>query len=119
LKSQERHLFMPSYSNDMGKADALSVDPACSIYDQAWDVLVHDCRAGAGSSGAPLLMRDGPRYAIVGIHTGSMFASDKDGLVAKFVGYRAIGTWMFTESLLALLRHLGGEASQAGESPTQ
>ena len=119
LKSQERHLLMPSYSNDMGKADALSVDPACSIYDQAWDVLVHDCRAGAGSSGAPLLMRDGPRYAVVGIHTGSMFASDKDGLVAKFVGYRAIGTWMFTESLVALSRHLAGEASQAGDSPTQ
>lgn len=118
LKSRERQFLMPSYSNDIGDAEVLSVDPTCSIRDLAWDVLVHDCRGRFGSSGAPLLMRDQLQYVVVGIHTGSMFASDDAGHVAKFVGNRAIGSWMFTQSLLALLRQLNSEASHDVESPT-
>lgn len=118
LKSHERQFLMPGYSSDVGDAEVLSVDPACSIRDLVWDVLVHDCRAQSGSSGAPLLIRDRQRYAVVGIHTGSMFASDANGHVAKFVGNQAIGSWMFTQSLLALLRQLNGEAAHDVESPT-
>lgn len=110
LKSLERQFLMPSYSNDVADAEVLSVDPACSIRDLVWDVLVHDCKARFGSSGAPILMRDRLRYAVVGIHTGSMFASDEEGHVAKFVGNRAIGSWMFTEALLALSRRLNDDA---------
>jgi V8-like Glu-specific endopeptidase len=117
LKSHERQFLMPAYSSDIGGAEVLSVDPACSVRDLLWDVLIHDCRARSGSSGAPLLMRDGLHYAVVGLHTGSMFASGDDGRVARFVGYRAIGAWMFTEQLLSLRRHLVGESSQFGDSP--
>lgn len=118
LKSRKRQFLMPSYSNDIGNADVLSVDPNCSIRDLVWDVLVHDCRAQHGSSGAPLLMQDRLQYMVVGIHTGSMFASDDDGRVVKFVGYRAIGSWMFSEALLALARQLNGEAFHEIHSPT-
>ena len=118
LKSRKRQFLMPSYSNDIDNADVLSVDPNCSIRDLVWDVLVHDCRAQHGSSGAPLLMQDRLQYMVVGIHTGSMFASDDDGRVVKFVGYRAIGSWMFSEALLALARQLNGEAFQEIHTPT-
>lgn len=118
LKARERELLMPSYSNDMGGAESLSVDPACSIRDLAWGVLIHNCGGRFGSSGAPLLMRDRLRYAVVGIHTGAMFASDDAGHVAKFVGNRAIGTWAFAQPLAALLRQLNGEASHDAKSPT-
>ncbi len=63
-------------------------------------------------------MRDRLGYAVIGIHTGSMFASDDGGHVAKFVGNRAIGSWMFTEALLALSRQLNGEVSHNLDSPT-
>lgn len=109
LKARERQLLMPSYSNDIGQADFLSVDPTCSIRDLMWDVLIHDCRGAFGSSGAPLLIRDRLQLAVVGIHTGSMFASDDTGHITKFVGNRAIGSWMFTPSLLRILRQLKDE----------
>lgn len=116
--SRELQFLMPAYSNDIGNAEVLSVDPACSIRDLVWGVLVHDCRARYGSSGAPLVMRDGLSYAVVGIHTGSMFASDADGRVARFVGYRAIGSWMFADALLELSHQLNSEASPVGNSAT-
>jgi V8-like Glu-specific endopeptidase len=118
LRSREQQLLMPAYSDDIGDADFLSADVRCSIRDLVLDVLVHDCEARYGSSGAPLLIRDGPRYAVVGIHTGSMFASDEDGHVAKFVGYQAIGSWTFAGALVALARKLDGESLHAGDSPT-
>lgn len=117
LKTRQRQLFMPSYSNDIGGAEFLSVDPACSIRDLMWDVLIHDCSGMFGSSGAPLLIQDRLQYAVAGIHTGAMFASDDGGHIAKFVGNRAIGSWMFTPSLLALVRQLNAEASHRVESP--
>lgn len=119
LKLHERQFLMPAYSSEIGGAEVLSVDLSCSIRDLVWDVLVHDCQAQSGSSGARLLTRDRKRYAVVGIDTGSMFASDGDGRVAKFVGYRTIGSWTFTEPLLTLSRQLAGEAFQAAGSPTQ
>jgi V8-like Glu-specific endopeptidase len=115
LRSSEQQLLMPAYSDDIGDADILSVDPACSVRDLVWDVLVHDCRARYGSSGAPLLIRDGTRYAVVGIHTGSMFASGEDGHVAKFVGYRAVGSWAFADTLL-VLTHPFTDPLQLGDS---
>lgn len=117
LKARKQQFMMPGYSNDVGNADVLSITPNCSIHDLVWNVLVHDCSAQPGSSGSPLLLRARLQYAVVGIHTGSMFASD-GGRVAKFVGYRAIGSWMFTETLSSLIRQLNGDASQNGEAPT-
>ncbi|ANW04790.1 trypsin-like serine peptidase [Bradyrhizobium icense] len=112
LKSLEQQILMPSYSNDIGDAEVLSVDPACTVRDLVWHALIHDCKARYGSSGAPLLVRDrdGPWYAVVGIHTGSMFASDEDGHVAKFIGNRAIAASMFAEAVVALSRRLDADA---------
>ena len=124
LKSLERQILMPSYSIDVADAEWISLDTACFIRDTAWDTLVHDCRASFGSSGAPLLIRDGPRYAIVGIHTGSMYASDNDGHVGRFLGNRAISSGVFMEELLALSRRLNSDsihdvASQTYQRQTQ
>lgn len=116
LKSLDRQILMPSYSDDVANAEVLSVDPACSVRDVVWDVLIHNCKARFGSSGAPLLMRDQLRYAVVGIHTGSMYASDEEGHIAKFVGNRAIGSWMFTEALMALSRRLSDDTVHDVES---
>ena len=124
LKSLERQILMPSYSIDVADAERVSLDPACSVRDMIWDALIHDCRASFGSSGAPLLIRYGPRYAIVGIHAGSMFASDNEGHIGKFVGYRAISSGMFLEELVALARHLNNDnihdvASQTSQRKPQ
>jgi len=86
LKSLEWQILLPAYSNDIAGAEVLSVDPDCAVQDLIWDALVHNCMAQAGSSGAPLLMRDGPEYTVIGIQTASMFASDDEGHVAKFIG---------------------------------
>jgi hypothetical protein len=72
--------------------------------------------ARSGSSGAPLLLRDGSGYAVVGIHTASMFASDEDGHVAKFIGNQAIASWMFADAALALSRQLDGAPVQTVNS---
>ncbi len=106
LKSLERQILMPSYSSDISNAEVVGVDPACSVRDLAWDVFIHDCKAQLGSSGAPLLVRDGLRYAIVGIHTGSMYASDESGHVIRFVGNRAIRPRKFVEALRTLSNDL-------------
>lgn len=119
LKSLKRQILMPSYSIDVADAERVSLDPACSIRNTAWDALVHDCRASFGSSGAPLLIRDGPRYAIAGIHTGSIFASDNEGHVGRFIGNRAIGSGMFTQDLLALSRRLNSDSNHDVISQTQ
>jgi hypothetical protein len=94
---------MPSYSIDVANAERIGLDTACSIFNAVWNLLVHDCRASFGSSGAPLLMRSGQQYAIVGIHTGSMYASDDKG---SFIGNRAISSEVFADELLTLLRRL-------------
>lgn len=110
LMSLEQQILMPSYSNDIGDAEVLSVDPACTVRDLVWDAFIHDCKARYGSSGAPLLVRTGSSYAVVGIHTGSMFASDEDGHVAKFIGNRAIASSMFADAVVALSRRLNADA---------
>ena len=117
LKSLARQILMPSYSYDVGNAEVLSVDSACSVRDLLWEVLVHDCKGRLGSSGAPLLMRDGLRYTVIGIHTGAMFAGDEAGHVAKYIGNRAIGSWMFEARLLALSKRLNAETNSEAGSP--
>jgi protease YdgD len=112
LESLERQILLPAYSNDIGHAELLSVDPACTVRGLMWDALIHTCVAQPGSSGAPLLLRDGPGYAIIGIHSGSMFASDNDGQVGRFIGNRAIPYWMFSEAAFKLSRQLDGAAVQ-------
>ena len=112
----EQQILLPAYSNDIVNAEVLSVDLACTVRHLGWDALVHTCIARPGSSGAPLLLRDGSGYAVVGIHTASMFASDEDGHVAKFIGNQAIASWMFADAALALSRQLDGSSVQTVNS---
>lgn len=116
LELLERQILLPAYSNDVVGAEVLSVDPACTVRDLVWGALVHTCVTRPGSSGAPLLLRDGSGYAIIGIHTASIFASDEDGHVAKFVGNQAIASWMFSEAALTLSRQLDGAPAQTVSS---
>ncbi|UPJ50506.1 trypsin-like serine protease [Bradyrhizobium sp. 200] len=108
----ERQVLLPVYSNDIGNAEGLSVDPACTVRDLVWDTLVHTCMARPGSSGAPLLLRDGSGYALIGIHTASIFASDSDGHIGKFVGNQAVASWMFSEAALRLAGKLDNGPAQ-------
>lgn len=102
----DRQIILPAYSHDFLNAETLSVDSTCVIRDLAWDTLVHTCSVKSGSSGAPLLLLEGSDYAVVGIHTGSIFASDEDGRVGKFVGNQATASSMFSEAVQALSRQL-------------
>ncbi len=112
----ERQILFPAYSNDIVNAEAVSVDPTCTVRDLVWDTLIHTCVARSGSSGAPLLLRDGSAYTIIGIHTASMFASDGDGHVGKFVGNQAVASWTLSEAALTLSRQLDGGPVQAVNS---
>ncbi|HJU12649.1 MAG TPA: trypsin-like serine protease [Candidatus Binataceae bacterium] len=116
LQSLERQILLPAYSIDIANAEVLSVDPDCGVRDLIWDTLIHDCMAEPGSSGAPLLMREGPEYAVIGIHTASVFARDDNGHAAKFVGNQAIGSWMFSEAARRLSRQLKAELVHDADS---
>jgi V8-like Glu-specific endopeptidase len=116
LELVERQILLPAYSNDIVNAEVLSVDAACAVRDEVWGALVHTCMARPGSSGAPLVVRDGSGYAIIGIHTASMFASDEEGHIAKFIGNQAVGSWMFSETVIALSRQLDSVSVQTVSS---
>ena len=103
-------LELPAYTEDVADAEALSVDPACAVSDVVWDTLIHNCMAGRGSSGAPLLVREEHGYTIIGIQAASIFEGDQGGHIAKFVGSQAIGSWMFMKAALALSQHLNTES---------
>ena len=65
-------ILLPSYGKDMSDAQVLTVDLACSVTEIVWEVLLHDCAASHGASGAPLLVRDGFWYAVIGINSGAI-----------------------------------------------
>ncbi len=106
LMQLEKQIFMPSYSIDVAAAQVLSVDPACSVRDVAWNVLVHDCKASYGGSGAPLLTRQNRWFGVVGIHSGSILVRDEESRSMKLIGQEATGAWTFAEAAYALLGRL-------------
>ncbi|NUR44803.1 MAG: trypsin-like serine protease [Sphingomonas sp.] len=106
----ELQLQLPAYSDDVADAEALSVDPACAVRELVWDTLIHNCTAGQGSSGAPLLVRGEGGYAVIGIQAASVFEGDQSGHIAKFVGGQAIASWKFMKAALALSRQLNTES---------
>jgi V8-like Glu-specific endopeptidase len=110
LELSELQLQLPAYSDDVADAEALSVDPACAVQQLVWDTLIHNCTAGQGSSGAPLLAREEHGYTIIGIQAASIFEADQSGHMVKFVGSQAIGSWMFMKAALALSRQLNTES---------
>jgi hypothetical protein len=109
-------LQLPAYSDDVAGAEGLSVDPACAVRELAWDTLIHNCTAGLGASGAPLLVREDHGYAIIGIQAASIFEGDQSGHIARFVGSQAIGSWMFMNAALALSRQLNTESVTTANS---
>ena len=112
VASLKPQILLPAYSNDIVNAEVISVDPSCTVRALSSDTLIHTCVARPGSSGAPLLLRDGLDLAIIGIHTASIFASDRDGHVGRFVGNQAVASSMFSEAVLALSEQLDGAAPQ-------
>jgi protease YdgD len=116
LGLSELQIQLPAYSDDIGDAEALSVDPACAVRDLVWDTLIHNCTGGRGSSGAPLLVREEHGYAIIGIQSASIFEGDQSGRIVRFVGSQATGSWMFMNAALALSRQLNTEPVPAVNS---
>lgn len=114
LSSLRGGIRLPSYSFDIAKAQALSVDPSCSVRDAIWEVLLHDCEVAAGASGAPLLVRDDVWYAVVGVHSGSMLVDDKEQRQARLIGNSAIRIDRFAASLRELLTRLDAEDDTEG-----
>jgi hypothetical protein len=108
LQSMPGRILLPSYSRDLAHGQALSVDPSCSIEGIKWEVLVHDCAAGVGALGAPLLVRDVDCYRIVGIHSGTMLVEDQENQM-QLAGHSAIGTWNFVGRLHTVLNRLDAE----------
>jgi V8-like Glu-specific endopeptidase len=113
-KALGRAALLPAYSADIAKAKALSVDAGCSVKDVLDEMLIHDCSGTLGSSGAPLLIRHRQWFAMLGIHTGSIFGSDPDGNVTGLIGNSAVGVWTFAEALELLLQRLNAEDMAAG-----
>lgn len=112
----DQKIFLPAYSNDIVNAEVLSVDPDCSARGPVWGALVHTCMARPGSSGAPLLAKNGSGYAVVGIHSASIYASGEDGHIGKLVGNQAVASWRFSDAVLALSRQLHGAPVSAVSS---
>ncbi len=56
---------------------SLRVDnsPLCSVLAVVGKCLIHTCQTDGGYSGTPILQKQGDRYVVVGVHTGT-FASD-------------------------------------------
>lgn len=106
LNSYEHRLLLPSYSIDNSDIWAPTVDAGCSPHNPIGGVLIHDCKASYGSSGAPLLIRDRDWYAVVGIHTGSIFAADDEGRVAGLIGNTAVGVQAFSDAMQVLVQRL-------------
>lgn len=98
--------MLPSYSIDNSDIWAPTVDAGCSPHNPIGGVLIHDCKASYGSSGAPLLIRDRDWYAVVGIHTGSIFAADDEGRVAGLIGNTAVGVQAFSDAMQVLVQRL-------------
>lgn len=113
LASSEPQIRLPAYSNDVLNAEVISVDPSCSVRELSSGTLIHTCVARPGSSGAPLLRQDGSDFAIIGIHTASIFASAGNGHVGRFVGNQAVDSSTFSEAVLRLSRQLDGVSVQA------
>ena len=108
LKSMHGRILLPSYSHDMAQGEVLSIDPSCSIEDFKWEVLLHDCIAGAGSAGAPLLVRNQNCYDVVGIHSGSILVNDPASHGMQLVANSGIGVSDFAGQLQAIVRRLNG-----------
>lgn len=101
LTSLQQKVLLPAYSIDRGGGHLLSVDSACSIIDQFWGLLRHNCTAGHGASGAPLLQQDGEWFAIIGIESSSMIVPGGGRVYGSAVNAR-----YFIDSLLAVHRKL-------------
>lgn len=109
LMSHQGQLLLPRYSFDIAKAELLGLGAPCSIRGEAWRILLHDCAATTSASGAPLLMKDDVWYAVVGVHSGSMYVDDEDDHSLRRLGKSAIRVDRFAGSLRDLLGKLDAE----------
>lgn len=108
LQAMRGRILLPSYSRGLVQGQALSVDPSCSIEGVKWEVLVHNCSAGVGALGAPLIVRDEDCYSVVGIHSGTMLVEDRENHM-QLAGHSAIAAWNFVDRLHKVLGRLNVE----------
>lgn len=99
--SLQREVLLPAYSIDIADGHTLSVDPTCSIEDQVWGLLLHDCGVAQGASGAPLLRRRGDWYVVIGIESSAMILPGSDHEYGS-----AVSSDAFMDSLEAVYRRL-------------
>ena len=92
-------ILLPAYSYGVATKPTLRVDSSCSIREIAWDILLHDCEASSGSSGAPLLMRNRDAFVVVGINTGTIALSIDALEDAARIRHSAVGAWSFLPAL--------------------
>lgn len=95
-------VLLPAYSYGVATRPTLHVDLSCAVREIAWDILLHDCEASSGSSGAPLLMRDGDAFAVIGINTGTIALSIDALAESARVRHSAVGAWSFLPALCAV-----------------
>lgn len=76
--SLHKEALLPAYSIDIADGQALSVDPICSIKDQVWGLLFHDCEVNNGASGAPLLRLHDGWYVVIGIERSAVILPGSD-----------------------------------------
>jgi len=117
LRGLGRQVLMPSYSIDIAGAQALSLDPACSVRKRAWNVLIHDCKTSSGGSGAPLLVRERGWYAVVGIHSAAILERDEQHRTMRLLGQEATGAWTFAHAVHALSARLKSADNLAISGP--
>lgn len=106
LELKHGRISLPTYTGDSNESTVVSVDPSCSIQGFQWEVLVHDCAAGAGGSGAPLLIDEGDCYRVVGIYSGTMLRDVDGGHTLTPIGNSAVGAWNFAGPVRALAHQL-------------
>ena len=97
-----RQILLPAFSYGVATEPTLRVDSSCSIREIAWDILLHDCEASSGSSGAPLLMRNRDAFVVVGINTGTIALSVNALEDTARVRHSAVGAWSFLPALRAV-----------------
>ena len=94
-------------------ADDAPSEPTCSVLGILWNLILHDCRTSRGGSGAPLLLWDGERFVVIGVHTGGVaFRTVREGAIVPLAG-SAVRAVSFLSALRRVQERLTGRDEAA------